>query len=68
MNQSQIFPEIGYTFANGLRSILRQDPDVTMVERFVTRNSTAHKQAALTGHLVFSTIHTNNAIGELSSF
>ena len=64
MNQSQIFPEIGYTFANGLRSILRQDPDVIMVGE-IRDGETAQLaiQAALTGHLVFSTIHTNNAIG-----
>lgn len=64
MNQSQIFPEIGYTFANGLRSILRQDPDVIMVGE-IRDSETAQLaiQAALTGHLVFSTIHTNNAIG-----
>lgn len=64
MSQSQIFPEIGYTFANGLRSILRQDPDVIMVGE-IRDAETAQLaiQAALTGHLVFSTIHTNNAIG-----
>jgi type IV pilus assembly protein PilB len=64
MNQSQIFPEIGYTFANGLRSILRQDPDVIMVGE-IRDAETAQLaiQAALTGHLVFSTIHTNNSIG-----
>ncbi len=64
MNQSQIFPEIGYTFATGLRSILRQDPDVIMVGE-IRDAETAQLaiQAALTGHLVFSTIHTNNAVG-----
>lgn len=64
MNQSQVFPEIGYTFANGLRSILRQDPDVIMVGE-IRDGETAQLaiQAALTGHLVFSTIHTNNSIG-----
>jgi len=64
MTQSQIFPEIGYTFATGLRSILRQDPDVIMVGE-IRDAETAQLaiQAALTGHLVFSTIHTNNAIG-----
>lgn len=67
MNQSQIFPEIGYTFANGLRSILRQDPDVIMVGE-IRDAETAQLaiQAALTGHLVFSTIHTNNAIGVIT--
>lgn len=67
MNQSQIFPEIGYTFANGLRSILRQDPDVIMVGE-IRDAETAQLaiQAALTGHLVFSTIHTNNSIGVIT--
>jgi type II secretory ATPase GspE/PulE/Tfp pilus assembly ATPase PilB-like protein len=67
MNQSQIFPEIGYDFASGLRSILRQDPDVIMVGE-IRDAETAQLaiQAALTGHLVFSTIHTNNSIGVIS--
>ena len=67
MNQSQIFPEIGYTFATGLRSILRQDPDVIMVGE-IRDAETAQLaiQAALTGHLVFSTIHTNNSIGVIT--
>ena len=64
VNQSQVMPEIGYTFASGLRSILRQDPDVIMVGE-IRDSETAQLaiQAALTGHLVFSTLHTNNAIG-----
>ncbi len=64
MNQSQVFPEIGYTFASGLRSILRQDPDIIMVGE-IRDAETAQLaiQAALTGHLVFSTIHTNTAVG-----
>ncbi len=64
MNQSQVMPEIGYTFAAGLRSILRQDPDIIMVGE-IRDAETAQLaiQAALTGHLVFSTLHTNNAIG-----
>lgn len=64
INQSQIKPEIGYTFASGLRSILRQDPNVIMVGE-IRDNETAELaiHAALTGHLVFSTLHTNNAIG-----
>lgn len=64
MNQSQVFAEIGYTFASGLRSILRQDPDIIMVGE-IRDAETAQLaiQAALTGHLVFSTIHTNNSIG-----
>lgn len=67
VTQSQIFPEIGYTFATGLRSILRQDPDVIMVGE-IRDAETAQLaiQAALTGHLVFSTIHTNNAAGVVS--
>lgn len=64
INQSQIFPEIGYTFATGLKSILRQDPDVIMVgEIRDAETADLAVQAALTGHLVFSTIHTNNASG-----
>jgi type IV pilus assembly protein PilB len=64
VSQSQVHPEIGYTFASGLRSILRQDPDVIMVGE-IRDNETASLaiQAALTGHLVFSTIHTNTAAG-----
>ena len=64
VNQSQVHPEIGYTFANGLRTTLRQDPDIIMVGEI--RDAETAKlaiQAALTGHLVLSTIHTNNAIG-----
>lgn len=64
INQSQIKPEIGYTFANGLRSILRQDPNVIMVgEIRDTETAELAIHAALTGHLVFSTLHTNNALG-----
>ena len=64
MNQSQVRPEIGYTFANGLRSTLRQDPDVIMVGEIRDKETAQLAvQAALTGHLVFSTIHTNNALG-----
>lgn len=67
MNQSQIFPEIGYSFATGLRSILRQDPDVIMVGEIRDAETAGLAiQAALTGHLVFSTIHTNNAIGVIT--
>jgi type IV pilus assembly protein PilB len=64
VNQSQIRPEIGYTFAQGLRQILRQDPDIIMVGEVrdeETASLTIH--AALTGHIVLSTLHTNNAIG-----
>lgn len=64
VNQSQINPDIGLTFAAGLRSILRQDPNIVMVGE-VRDKETAELavQAALTGHLVFSTLHTNNSIG-----
>ena len=66
INQSQIKPEIGYTFANGLRSILRQDPNIIMVGE-IRDNETAELaiHAALTGHLVLSTLHTNNAVGAI---
>ncbi len=64
INQSQVRPEIGYDFASGLRQILRQDPDVIMVGE-IRDNETAGLavHAALTGHIVLSTLHTNNAIG-----
>lgn len=64
VNQSQIRPEIGYTFSAGLRSILRQDPNIIMVGE-IRDNETAELaiHAALTGHLVLSTLHTNDAIG-----
>jgi type IV pilus assembly protein PilB len=64
INQSQVRPEIGYTFATGLRHILRQDPDKIMVGE-IRDNETAALaiHAALTGHLVLSTLHTNNATG-----
>jgi len=64
VNQSQVHPEIDYTFASGLRSVLRQDPDVIMVGE-VRDKETAQLavHAALTGHLVLSTLHTNDAIG-----
>ena len=64
MNQSQVMPEIGYTFASGLRSILRQDPDIIMVGEIRDKETAQLAiQAALTGHLVFSTLHTNSAVG-----
>lgn len=64
VTQSQVMPEIGYTFAAGLRSILRQDPDIIMVGEIRDKETAQLAiQAALTGHLVFSTIHTNSAIG-----
>ena len=64
VNQSQIMPGIDYTFASGLRHILRQDPDIIMVGEVrdeETANLAIH--AALTGHILLSTLHTNNAIG-----
>ena len=64
VSQSQMRPEIGYTFANGLRAALRQDPDIIMVGEIRDKETAQLAiQAALTGHLVLSTIHTNNAIG-----
>ncbi|HWA32210.1 MAG TPA: GspE/PulE family protein [Candidatus Paceibacterota bacterium] len=66
INQSQMMPEIGYTFASGLRSILRQDPDIIMVGEIRDKETAQLAiQAALTGHLVLSTLHTNNAIGAI---
>ncbi len=66
VNQIQVNAEVGLSFANGLRSILRQDPDVVMVGE-IRDGETASLavQAALTGHLVFSTLHTNSAAGVL---
>jgi len=67
VNQIHVKPQIGLTFANGLRSIVRQDPDVIMVGE-IRDYETAEIaiQAALTGHLVFSTLHTNDASGAVS--
>ncbi len=66
INQSQMMPEIGYTFASGLRSILRQDPDVIMVGEIRDKETAQLAiQAALTGHLVLSTLHTNSAVGAI---
>jgi len=66
VNQIQVNAEVGLTFASGLRSILRQDPDMVMVGE-IRDGETANLavQAALTGHLVFSTLHTNSAAGVL---
>ena len=66
VNQIQVNTEVGLTFASGLRSILRQDPDIVMVGE-IRDKETANLavQAALTGHLVFSTLHTNSAAGVL---
>jgi type IV pilus assembly protein PilB len=64
VSQSQVRPEIGYTFAAGLRTTLRQDPDVIMVGEIRDKETAQLAvQAALTGHLVFSTLHTNSAAG-----
>lgn len=66
INQIQVNAEVGLTFASGLRSILRQDPDVVMVGEIRDKETAALAvQAALTGHLVFSTLHTNSAAGIL---
>jgi len=62
INQSQVFPDIGYTFASGLRTALRQDPDIIMVGEIRDKDTiNIAIEASLTGHLVFSTIHTNSA-------
>ena len=66
INQSQVRPEIGYSFANGLRSILRQDPDILMVGEIrdgETASLAIH--AALTGHVLLSTLHTSNTLGAI---
>jgi len=64
VTQSQVHPEIGYTFASGLRTTLRQDPDIIMVGEIRDKETAQLAvQAALTGHLVFSTLHTNNSAG-----
>lgn len=66
VNQIQVHPEVGLTFASGLRSILRQDPDVVLVGEIRDKETAELAvQAALTGHLVFSTLHTNSAAGIL---
>src|SRR5262245_40122593 len=67
VNQIHVKPQIGLTFANGLRSIVRQDPDVIMIGEIRDRETAEIAiQAALTGHLVFSTLHTNDAAGAVS--
>ena len=66
INQIQVNAEVGLTFASGLRSILRQDPDIVMVGEIRDKETAQLAvQAALTGHLVFSTLHTNSAAGIL---
>ncbi|MFZ2484429.1 MAG: GspE/PulE family protein [Minisyncoccia bacterium] len=66
INQTQVRPEIGLTFANGLRTLVRQDPDIIMVGE-IRDNETAALaiNASLTGHLVLSTLHTNSAAGAI---
>ncbi len=67
VNQSQVRPEIGYDFSQGLRSVVRQDPDIIMVGEIRDEESASlATHAALTGHIVLSTLHTNNAIGSIS--
>ncbi|PIR82886.1 hypothetical protein COU19_03490 [Candidatus Kaiserbacteria bacterium CG10_big_fil_rev_8_21_14_0_10_56_12] len=66
VNQTQVNPEIGFTFANGLRSLVRQDPDIIMVgEIRDSETASLAINAALTGHLVLSTLHTNSAAGAI---
>jgi type IV pilus assembly protein PilB len=66
VNQSQVRPEIGYDFAKGLRHVLRQDPDIIMVGEIRDQETASLAvHAALTGHLVLSTLHTNNAVGAI---
>ncbi|MBU0981461.1 GspE/PulE family protein [Patescibacteria group bacterium] len=67
LNQSQVHPDIGYNFAFGLRTALRQDPDIIMVGEIRDLETVnVAIEAALTGHLVFSTIHTNSAVETLT--
>src|SRR5262249_10130518 len=67
INQAQVKPEIGYTFASALRSFLRQDPDVMLVgEMRDLAPAEVAAQAALTGHLVLSTLHTNDAVSAVT--
>ena len=67
VNQVAVNPKIGMTFAGGLRSILRQDPDIIMIGEIRDRETAEISiQAALTGHLVFSTLHTNTAAGAIT--
>src|SRR4029077_10487500 len=67
VNQIQVHPDVGLTFATGLRSILRHDPDIIMIGEIRDRETAeAAVQASLTGHLVFSTLHTNDAAGAMT--
>ena len=66
INQTQVSPKIGLTFANGLRALVRQDPDIIMIGEIRDNETTGLAiNAALTGHLVLSTLHTNNAAGSI---
>jgi type IV pilus assembly protein PilB len=66
INQTQVRPDIGFTFANGLRALVRQDPDIIMVgEIRDTETANLAVNASLTGHLVLSTLHTNSAAGAI---
>ncbi len=66
INQTQVRPEIGFTFATGLRSLVRQDPDIIMVGEIRDKETASLAiNAALTGHLVLSTLHTNSAAGAI---
>ncbi len=67
VNQTQVRPDIGFTFANGLRSLVRQDPDIIMVGEIRDKETASLAiNAALTGHLVLSTLHTNSAAGAVA--
>jgi type IV pilus assembly protein PilB len=67
VNQSQVKPEIGFTFAAGLRSLMRQDPDIIMVGEIRDEETASLAiNAALTGHLVLATLHTNSAAGTVA--
>ncbi|RME03412.1 MAG: type II/IV secretion system protein [Planctomycetota bacterium] len=69
LNQAQVNPEVGYTFPKVLRAFLRQDPDVIMVgEIRDLETASLAVEASLTGHLIFSTLHTNNAVGAVTRF
>src|SRR3990167_7562074 len=66
INQTQVRPEIGFTFANGLRALVRQDPDIVMVGEIRDKETASLAvNASLTGHLVLSTLHTNSATGAI---
>jgi type IV pilus assembly protein PilB len=69
VNQTQVKPEIGFTFSSGLRTLVRQDPDIIMVgEIRDTETASLAVNASLTGHLVLSTLHTNSAAGAIPRF